>query len=311
MEWKVLYEQENEGRPNKIEEEDKIERSSVVQERIFKTQLNDKCVRNRLESDAGGNSKSTGANLCVGDMEWNSKYQIFQLKRIECCSDESKTFHQDYSGRKVSMHQNKQRSDRILSLEVDNKKKDVSIIEESEKINNTIRNQNLNGTYSGNSELNNRQLEQGGNKRGLLIGSTNTVESVPKASDIPNDRWLHESNQQVTKKILQLVTGQQRRRTGCVQSELEQRMLLVAPSNQNDIENSQKNCGGQNNSISNTIQLEMTNLERVIEAVNSERDEIGQSGDNSESGSSNDSESIETVSKRAARRKDDRHEPGE
>ncbi|KAA6380031.1 MAG: hypothetical protein EZS28_024442 [Streblomastix strix] len=113
------------------------------------------------------------------------------------------------------------------------------------------------------------------------------------------------------KKIFQLGTGQLRRRTGYVQYKLEQRVLLVEHSYQNDIENSQENSGGQSNSIGNTTQLERTNLERIIEAVNSERDEIGQSGDNSESGSSNDSDSIETASKGATRCKDERHEPGE
>ncbi|KAA6382518.1 MAG: hypothetical protein EZS28_021953, partial [Streblomastix strix] len=277
MEWKVLSDQEDERGPNMVEGKDKIERSSMLQEGNSKTQLNDGCVRNRLGSDAGGNLESTGANLCVGDMEWNSESQFLQLMRIECCTDED----------------------------------DVTIIEESEKISNTIRNQSPNGAYSGNTDSNNRQLEQDGNQRRLLIGSTSTVESVPKASDLPNDRWLRESNQQVTKKLLQLVAAQQRRRTGCVPSELGQRMFISAPSYQNDIENSQENFGGQSNSIGNTTQFERTNLERIIEAVISEQDEIGQSGDNSESGSSNDSESIETASRGATCCKDDRHELGE
>ncbi|KAA6401853.1 MAG: hypothetical protein EZS28_002614 [Streblomastix strix] len=274
MEWKVLSDWEDEGRPNMVEEEDKIERSSMLQEGYSKTLLNDGCVRNRLGRDAGGNSESTVANLCIRDIEQNSESQILKSKRNESCSDEFETFHQDYSERKLSLHSKKQHSNRILSVEVENKSDDVPIIEESETICNTIRNQNLNEQYSWNIELNNRQLGSNGNKRKLLTGSTNAVENVPKTSDLPKDRWLRESNQQVTKKISQLITRQQRRRTGSVQSELAQKR---------------------------------TNLERIIEAINSKRDETKQSVNSSESGSSIDSESIKAAFRGTPRCKDDKH----
>ncbi|KAA6380030.1 MAG: hypothetical protein EZS28_024441 [Streblomastix strix] len=160
----------------------------MLQEGKSKTQLNDGYVRNMLGSDAGGNLESTGANLCLEDMECNFESQVIQLMRIECCSDESKTFHQDHSVGKITLHSNKQHSGKILSTEVANKRDDVTIIEKSEKISNAIRNQNLNGAYSGNIESNNRQHEQDGNKQRLLIGSTSAVESVTKALDLPNDR---------------------------------------------------------------------------------------------------------------------------
>ncbi|KAA6359659.1 MAG: hypothetical protein EZS28_044814, partial [Streblomastix strix] len=197
--------------------------------------LNERCVRNRLGSEIGENSEPIRANLCIGDIRWNSQSQILQLKRTECCSDESKTLHQDYSQGNISLNSNRLHNNRVLSEEMENIRDDVVIIDESEKTSYIIWNQNLNITYSGNIESNNRWLEQDGNQQKLLTGSTSTVVSVPKASDLPSNRWLRESNQQIRKKILQLVTGQLRRRTGCVQSELEQRVLLAAPSDYNDI----------------------------------------------------------------------------
>ncbi|KAA6372346.1 MAG: hypothetical protein EZS28_032125, partial [Streblomastix strix] len=208
MERKVSSYQEDKGSHNILEREDKIERSSMLQDGYSKTLLNDRCVRNRPGSDTGGSLESTGANLCVKDMEQNFESQFLKSKRNESCSDESETFYQDFSEGKISLLSNNQHSSRILSAEIITKRDDDTIIEESERIRNTIWNQNLNGTYSWNVELNNRQLDQDGNKQKPLTGSTCAAEYEPKASDLLNVKWLRKLNQQVMKKKLQLVTGQ-------------------------------------------------------------------------------------------------------
>ncbi|KAA6395487.1 MAG: hypothetical protein EZS28_008986 [Streblomastix strix] len=311
MEQQILSDKKNERRFVLVEELDQIKRGTKFLEEDSITLSNNGCMRNGLGIDAGGYARISGADICLGNLGGSFKPQIVESEGAQCCSDELKTFCNQSIGGRCALHSNGQFSDRILLKEVENERNNASIVEESQKGSNLAWNQDLNRTHSRNSESDNRQLEQDGIKRRLQTGSDSTTEGMQRTATIPNDRWLRESNQQVTKKILQLVKGRQRSKAGCVQPQLGERVFLTSSTNKDDIEDIEKDFGRQSNCTCDPPTMERLNMERAVETVNCQSDNIGEVGNDSDTWSDDDSESTETSTGRAPRSKDDRHWPGE
>ncbi|KAA6377262.1 MAG: hypothetical protein EZS28_027210 [Streblomastix strix] len=122
-------------------------------------------------------------------------------------------------------------------------------------------------------------IEQTGLERRLQDQSSDSLRNNAKTPILPVTRCLRDSNHKTMQKVLLAIDGQKsRRKMGCVQHSMEQRVTTTSPTNRVNSQSSQETKDGTSNSLIYSTEMESGQIQSSCSYDNL-RNLPGKSGD--------------------------------
>ncbi|KAA6358398.1 MAG: hypothetical protein EZS28_046074, partial [Streblomastix strix] len=201
---------------------------------------NDSFITNELECDSRGSRANRRTNLQSYGMEYNLEARVDELTRTGSDSDVPKKSERIVQQRIDFSDQNKQCGIRILPQNMESKERNATDCSQDPKLHCGEQSIDTDGAGSGECQYDS-EISQSVRSQRRLSNKTGDIQLGNRKTAVTGMAGrLRKSNQQTTKRILQLITGSQSIRSKCVQSELRDEGSLHASSDQDNSENSKQ-----------------------------------------------------------------------